>query len=61
MASQKHYEIQLLPNLCFTELMVITTVAFDEKVDIVVRSYQSLTFRDVSKRLKVFSFFFLLA
>ena len=50
MASQKHYEIQLLPNLCFTELMVITTFAFDKKVDIVVRSYQSLTFHDVSKR-----------
>lgn len=61
MASQKHYEIQLLPNLCFTELMVITTFAFDKKVDIVDRSYQSLTFHEVSKRLKAFSFFFLLA
>lgn len=61
MTSQKHYEIQLLPNLCLTELRVITGVVFDKKVDIVDRSYQSLTFHEVSKRLKVFSFFFLLA
>lgn len=50
MASQKHYEIQLLPNLCLTELRVITGVVFDKRVDIVHRSYHSLTFRDVSKR-----------
>lgn len=52
MASQKHYEIQLLPNLCLTELMAITSVAFDKKVDIVDRSYHSLTFHRSVQTIK---------
>lgn len=49
MVSQKHYEIQLLPNLCLTELRVITGFVFDKKVDIVHRSYHS---RDLSRSVQ---------